>query len=126
MARDAFYNKFDSTGNLNETLLSEVEEFARGLELIEISDYFGFELVEVGEGEYTSDVLGKAEIKWLVKSFKRGRANAMKVAVDKLFSSMGDRNGQNASLPYLRRFAKEWPGDDQVKEGDLLVFRAKV
>ncbi len=126
MARDAFYNMFKKTENLDETILSEVEEFARGLELIEISDYFGFELVETEEGKYASEVLDKEEIKWLVKSFKRGRANAMKIAVDKLFSSMGDRNGQNASLPYLRRFAKEWPGDDQVKEGDLLVFRAKI
>jgi len=126
MARDTFYNRFLKTDHLDETILSEVEEFARGLELIEISDYFGFELVEAGEGTYTSDTLDEDEIKWLTKAFKRGRANAMKVAVDKLFSTMGDRNGQNASLPYLRRFAKEWPGDDQVKEGDLLVFRAKI
>lgn len=125
MAREAFYSKFESSENLSEALLLEVEEFARGMEIIELSDYFGFEIEECEEG-FKSDYLNEGELKWVIKAFKRGRANAKKAAVDNLFASMKDRNGQNASLPYLRRFAKEWPGDDDVKEGELLVFRANV
>jgi len=131
MARDVFYNGFEPTTLITETVLGEVEEFARGMELSEIVDYFGFELAEepvIHDGEIVSEAvagdLTEAEIKWLNKAFKRGRAAAKKSAVDNLFASMKDRNGQNASLPYLRRFADEWPGDDNVKEGDLLVFKA--
>lgn len=111
---DSFYKKFEETENVTYKMLSEIEDYAWGLELDEIADYFG------GMDDFT-----EAEVLWVEKAFRRGRAIAKKQAVDNLFSSMKDRNGQNASLPYLRRFADKWPADD-VKEGDLLVFRANV
>lgn len=126
MARETFYINFNASENLTEAMLLEVEEFSRGMELMELSDYFGFEIEETEEGKFSSSELDETELKWVIKAFKRGRAQAKKVAVDSLFASMKDRNGQNASLPYLRRFAKEWPGDDQVKEGDLLIFKANI
>lgn len=112
---DPFYKKFKETANLTQRMLAEIEDFAWGLELEEIYDYFG-----------AKEDFKDEEIKWMERAFKRGRAIAKKQAVDNLFSSMKDRNGQNASLPYLRRFADKWPGDDNTQEGDLLVFRANV
>ena len=96
-------------------MLAQIEDFSWGLELDEIFDYFG------SKEDFTKD-----EIKWMERAFKRGRAVAKKQAVDNLFASMKDRNGQNASLPYLRRFAEKWPGNDDIKEGDVLIFRANV
>lgn len=133
MARDQFYRNFEQTDNLTETTLLEIEEFARGLELIEISDYYGFGLIEKVEGEgetaqytYESEDLDESELKWVIKAFKRGRAMGKKQAVDNLFAAMKDRNGQNASLPYLKRFAEKWPGDDsEPMKGDFFVFRAE-
>lgn len=112
---EPFYKNFQETDNLKLKMLAEIEDFAWGLELDEIYDYFGAK--EDFEAE---------EVKWMERAFRRGRAIAKKQAVDNLFISMKDRNGQNASLPYLRRFADKWPGDDNVKEGDLLVFRANI
>ena len=112
---DPFYKSFKETENVTFKMLSEIEDFAWGLELNEIFDYFG------GKDDYQAE-----EIKWMERAFRRGRAFAKKQAVDNLFKSMTDRNGQNASLPYLRRFAEKWPGEDNTKEGDLLVFRANI
>lgn len=113
---DSFYKNFTPTENLTLEMLAKIEDFAWGLELDEIFDYFG------AKEDFVED-----EIKWMERAFRRGRAVAKKQAVDNLFASMKDRNGQNASLPYLRRFAEKWPGDDaNVKEGDLLIFKANI
>ena len=112
---DSFYRNFQETENLSFDMLAKIEDFAWGLEMDEIFDYFGAKVDFEAE-----------EIKWMERAFRRGRAIAKKQAVDNLFSSMKDRNGQNASLPYLRRFADKWPGDDNVKEGDVLIFRANT
>lgn len=136
MARSKFYAKFEDSENLDETTLLEIEEFAAGMELDEISDFFGFDIAKEAkfesddgddvEAEFTSPVLCESEMKWVLKAFKRGRAAAKKKAVDHLFVSMKDRNGQNASLPYLQKFAKEWPAGEAGKLGDVLVFRANI
>lgn len=112
---EQFYRNFQETENLTLHMLAQIEDFSWGLELDEIFDYFG------SKEDFTKD-----EIKWMERAFKRGRAVAKKQAVDNLFASMKDRNGQNASLPYLRRFAEKWPGNDDIKEGDVLIFRANV
>jgi len=112
---EPFYAKFEETDNLDYNMLAKIEDFAWGLELDEIFDYFG-----------AKEDFNEEEIKWMERAFRRGRAIAKKQAVDSLFTLMKDRNGQNASLPYLRRFAEKWPGDDNVKEGDVLIFRANV
>lgn len=113
---DPFYRNFVETDNLTHMMLAQIEDYAWGLELAEIFDAFG-----------EKDDFDEAEIKWMEKAFRRGRAIAKKQAVDNLFVSMKDRNGQNASLPYLRRFAEKWPGEDKnVQEGDVLIFRANV
>lgn len=113
---DPFYKNFEETENVSMMMLAQIEDYAWGLELDEIYDAFG------DKEDFT-----EAEIKWMQKAFRRGRAIAKKQAVDNLFTSMKDRNGQNASLPYLRRFAEKWPGDDKnVQEGDVLIFRANV
>lgn len=114
MAVERFYKKFEDTDNLSQQMLDEIEAYAPGLEMSEIYDYFG------AEEDFSKD-----EVKWMERAHGRGRARAKKLAVDNLFVSMKDRNGQNASIPYLRRFADKWEGDD-VTEGDLLVFRANA
>lgn len=114
MAVEQFYKKFEATDNLSQVMLDEIEAYAPGLEMDEIYAYFGAE-----------EDFDKEEVKWMERAHGRGRARAKKLAVDNLFVSMKDRNGQNASIPYLRRFADKWEGDD-VTEGDLLVFRANA
>lgn len=115
MRTEKFYAKFKETENLDQKTLNEIEEFAYGLEIDEIWDYLG-----------GKDNFSEYEMGWIEKSHKRGRAMAKKAAVDHLFASMKDRNGQNASIPYLRRFADKFEGDDNVQEGDVLLFRASV
>lgn len=113
---DPFYRQFEETESVSLKMLNEIEDFAWGLELDEIYDYFG-----------SKDDLSAAEISWVERAFKRGRALAKKQAVDNLFVTMKERNGQNASLPYLRRFAEKWPGDGvDAEKGDILIFRANT
>ena len=102
------------TEMLTQSMLDEIEGYAPGLELDEIYAYFG-----------SKEDFSEAEVIWIERAHGRGRVRAKKLAVDNLFLSMKDRNGQNASIPYLRRFADKWEGDD-VTEGDLLVFRANA
>ena len=114
MAVERFYSKFDETEMLTQSMLDEIEQYAPGLEMEEIYSYFG-----------AAEDFSKEEVIWIERAHGRGRARAKKLAVDNLFISIKDRNGQNASIPYLRRFADKWEGDD-VAEGDLLVFRANA
>jgi len=116
VAREAFFRKFEETENLTEEMLLEIEDFARGMELDEIYEYFGIDDPE----EFTED-----ERKWIDKTFKRGRAKGKKAAVDSLFETMKTRGGQNASLPYLKAFAEEFKNSDEpLQNGDVLIFRA--
>jgi len=90
---------------------AQIQSLSEGLSKVEVLDYLG----------KTEEDFSKED--WVVfeKAWKRGR-NALKIhAVQKLKESMSGRNGLQASLATLVRFAEEWPEgstiDDKISAG---------
>jgi hypothetical protein len=50
----------------------------------------------------TSEEVGEADMAWVKKAWKRGRAVAITTAADKMFSAMSMRGGGQTSMEYLR------------------------
>lgn len=82
--------------------LETVELMSAGMSEEEVLDYFALDLDELDK---------ETDLKWFSRAFKRGRSVAKRKAVQKLFESMGDRNGSQASIAYLRHFGEKWPND---------------
>lgn len=92
---------------LDEGDLLEIEQFAYGMGEKEVLDYFALTIEELQSAD-------TPDLKYFYMAFKRGRARAKRKAVDQLFSCMGDKNGAQACVAYLRSFASEWPSDSEV------------
>lgn len=91
---------FDQTEpRFSSSTLMLVQQLAEGLSETEALDYLGYTLEELTEEE-----LGDFKL-----AYRQGRAKFKFYAVGKLKESMAGRNGMQASLAALTRFAEEWP-----------------
>lgn len=81
-----------------------IRELSRGLSEAEVLNYFNVE----------KDDLGEKDTFFFETEYKRGNLLARRDAVNRLFSSMSDRNGHVPALEYLTRFAEKWPEQEGV------------
>lgn len=86
-----------------EYKLLEAESFSPGL-----SDAEVYAILDINPAEL-SDAKGKD----FERAMIRGRALSKKVTMDHLFNSMKSKGGEKACVDYLRRFADEWPADEE-------------
>ena len=89
-----------------------VEDLARGMSMNEACEWFGC----------TFEVLDEEDRKFFLYHYRRGRATGRRSAVQALFGQMTQRNGHQAALSYLTRFADEWP-EEGVSAGDGFNFK---
>ena len=112
--RRSFYDDLpDDMTIFDEGTLYEVETLSGSLDSSEVLDYYGLLLSDLDSSP--SDLL------WFNRASKRGRTKAKLVASDRLFAQMTSRNGTNAALAYLQRFAKNFEGsltDDNTHQND--------
>lgn len=91
---------------------NDIISMSKGLELSEIADFYNITIEELPPYD-----------RWFVETvFKRARVRAMTVAVDRLFENMSGRNGQQATLAYLRRFAEKWPEEQGSQDKGIRII----
>ena len=86
--------------NFDQERLDTVVYLARALSKQEILDYFGI-----------VDKLSQIEKMFFGSAYKRGVSQGKREAMEKLFISMGDRNGGVQALNYLRTHATRFPAE---------------
>lgn len=88
----------------------QIKQFAKGMEPEEVLAWYGLERNDLPPyDEWFFDV-----------TFKRGRLEAKKESVDKLFANMSSQKGLEASLAYLTRFGNErWQSDKNTDPGKV-------
>lgn len=96
--RDIIRKKTDTFDTLDYDMACEVIMHARSLSIPEMYDFL---LIDEEE-------LSEAEIKFVAKLHKHGRAIGIKDAGDLFFQQMKGRNGGNHCLDYLRQHAGEF------------------
>lgn len=98
--------------------LGEIENMAKGLAREEILGYFMME-----DKDLTAD-----EKVWFEKAYTRGRTRGKIQAVDSLFKQMNnnEKQGAQAALSYLRKFAKDFEGAEDINPGQALHFTAII
>lgn len=84
--------------------IMDIRDLSRGLSKDEVLAYYGLQY----------DDLGRKDQFFFDIEYNRGQVLAKKTAVDRLFTSMTDRNGHQASLAFLKRFAEKWPDSEEV------------
>ncbi len=96
------YGHLPRMHNFDAERLSTVEFLARALDKQEILDYFGI-----------VDTLHAWEKAFFSIAYKRGVSAGKREAMEKLFISMGDRNGGVQALNYLRTHATRFPSEGE-------------
>ena len=117
------YEKLPELKYFKRVDLEEIETMSAGLSEEEVLSYYALEVSELLEGE---DATPTADLIWLRKAQKRGRAKAQMKAVSKLFSSMSDRNGGQYSLAYLRQMADKWEAGEGNGGGEGFSFKVMM
>ena len=105
----------DITGleNIDALWLAKVEDSAAGLSEDEV-------LMLLKTPRSSLNEVEKVQFKL---AHEIGRAKGKKLAIDRLFESMRDKGGQQASLAYLVRFADGWTEEGSgVAPGGNFVF----
>lgn len=100
------YDRLPKMRNLDADRLKTTEYLAKALSDQEILDYFGI-----------VDPLVSWEKNFFKLAVQKGRSMGKKEAMEKLFISMGDRNGGVQALNYLVTHAERFPsaGEDALK-----------
>lgn len=115
--RRSFYDDLpDDLIIFDEGTLYEVETLASSLNENEVLDYYALQPTDLDQSP--SDLL------WFNRAFKRGRTKAKLQASQALFNQMNQRNGQQACLAYLQRFAKNFEG--QVEQSNDKAYSFTV
>ena len=78
--------------------LQEVEDLSAGLDQAEVLSWYGLSL----------DDLSGDDLKYFNIAFNKGRANAKRKAVSKLFEAMSSRQAKESAISYLARFSEGW------------------
>ena len=84
-----------------------IETMAQGMSEQEILDNWGV----------LAQDLPAEDLKFFMIHVRKGRAQGKTKAVNELFKQMSGRNGKDAALAYLLRFAESWPEDVEDKAG---------
>ncbi len=109
MQNRCFYGKATDLFYFDATDLMEIEDFCSSLTPQEVLDYYGLDYENLANEQPT-------DRKWFDIAFKRGRSKSKRIASDRLFKTMQDKNGAASCIEYLKRFGKEWepdlPGDN--------------
>jgi hypothetical protein len=80
--------------------LQEIEELAAGLDHAEVCAWYGLTWDEIADSP--------ADAKYFTIAFNKGRANAKRKAVGKLFEAMSGRQAKESAISYLARFSENW------------------
>ena len=90
-----------------EELVLQAESVSPGLSETEV-----FAVLDIDPED-----LNEQETKKIIRAIIRGKALANKQAVGHLFDNMKGKGGERACIDYLKRFAEEWPLDEQYESG---------
>ena len=100
--------------------LQEIEELAAGLDAEEVCAWYGLTPAEIQQSEKD----------WLYfqRAFNKGRANAKRKAVGKLFEAMGGRQAKESAISYLARFSDGWrePVASDNQTSGKFSFQVKI
>jgi hypothetical protein len=80
--------------------LMEIEDLAAGLDQAELCAWYGLTPEEIQESPN--------DWKYFQIAFNKGRANAKRKAVGKLFEAMNGRQAKESAISYLARFSEQW------------------
>ena len=80
--------------------LQEIEDLSAGLDAEEVLAWYGLNLADVQQSE--------SDWKYFQVAFNKGRSNAKRKAVGKLFEQMNGRQGKESAISYLARFSDGW------------------
>ena len=102
--------------NLTEEDCVGITLASRSLSLEECYDYL---LIDKSE-------LSPAEIKFAERIYRRGRAIGVKDAGDKLFQHMGNRNGGQTALEYLKKMSGDFSAEVVASSGKGFQFNVTI
>lgn len=99
--------------SLNLTDLNQMAQMAAGLSQDEVLETFSIH----------RDSLTKDELIYFNEFYNYGRGMAKHQAVQSLLAATKGRNGAQAALQYLKRFAKEFEGDIEGDSSGSFSFQ---
>ena len=100
-----FYQNAKNLTFFDQSDLSEIESFSKGMSKEEVLEYYALTIEDLKDSN-------KEDYKYFTIAFNRGRSIGKHAAVDALFTQMRQKGGHQPAISYLRRFAQDWPVDD--------------
>ena len=100
------------------TNFQEIEDLSAGLDPEEVCAWYGLLLAEVMDSP--------SDWRYFQLAFNKGRSNAKRKAVNKLFEAMNSRQAKESAISYLARFSEQWKEPVASDSGSTGKFSFKV